>query len=136
MATESFGILLAATALGVAAWSQVVDSPREQVEEFDPGLGRFVASFLIFLSVLIIGLTFFFLFIALLTAGSGLGAGGTAFYLVLLSVLLATIPSVFEIIPAMIEEVTDFTITEAIAALIIVLVVGGILAVLVRASPG
>lgn len=99
MAQSSFELILVAVTIGIAAWSGLIGSPSETIDDFDNMWLKMIASDFFLIS----GAAILLVFIAVLwglVAGlySGeLGVGGTALYLVILAISIAAVPRLLEI---------------------------------------
>lgn len=76
MAPPELSILLAATAIGIAGWSQIIDSPQSRIESFDNPWYRIVTATSLFVSFLVMILTFLSLLFGIAANINNLPAGG------------------------------------------------------------
>lgn len=126
MVETSFELLLTATAIGIAAWTQVVDQPTEQIRTFENKWYRFFSALLLFFSIFIIFLVLAVMLWAVGRYSKSLGAGGMGFYLVLLAVTLASIPTMGEVFRTILKEAKTFNRKELITAFISLIIFGAL----------
>ncbi|WP_232688562.1 hypothetical protein [Halobacterium zhouii] len=100
MAVSELSLMVTATAIGVAAWSHILDSPQDTIDHFENSLLRYCTAIFLGYSLIAILFVAIGLVFALAVKSNALGVGGTTLYLVLLAVLLASIPTAGAVVNA------------------------------------
>lgn len=106
----SLDLLIAAAAVGVAVWTNAIESAEERIEVFDNKYAKHGMRILVFFSattLLMVFVAFAFGLHAGITSGS-LGVGGIALFLVTLSISFLGIPTVISIYIDIARQIESF----------------------------
>lgn len=132
MAPENFDLLLAAAAVGIAGWSHVIDSPQEQIDYFENRLARFFTAVFLLFSQFIIIWVLVALMLGFGTYSGQLGGAGTAVYMVLVAIGLASIPSAAKVSQAISRETDGFDAIQYVIGIVLFLIFCGGLFVVIQ----
>lgn len=124
----SFDLLLAASAVGVAVWTELISDPEDRVNMFENKFARQAMRWMLLLSATLLLIVFGAFGAGLYTAltNGSLGVGGTALFLVITSISLIGIPVIAKIYIEGIRELDRLeTYAEFLAVIAMLAIIGG-----------